>query len=46
MEVDQFGSELSVKFAHPIRDGQRSLFMPALRLGWVADWGLSGDNQK
>jgi len=46
MEVDQFGSELSVKFAHPIRDGERSLFMPALRLGWVADWGLSGDKQK
>ena len=35
-----------MKFAHPIRDGQCSLFMPELRLGWVADWGLSGDNQK
>ena len=46
MEADHFGSELSVKFAHPIRDGERSLFMPTLRLGWVADWGLQGDNQK
>ncbi len=46
MEVDQVGSELTVKFAHPIRDGERSLFLPSLRVGWAADWGLSGDSQK
>ena len=46
MELDQFGSELTVTFTHPIRDGQASLFMPSLRLGWVADWGRSGDSQK
>ena len=46
MEVDGFGSELSMRFAHPIRDGERSLFMPSLRLGWVADWGTSGDDTK
>ena len=46
MEVDQVGSELTVKFAHPIRDGERSLFLPSVRVGWAADWGLSGDSQK
>ena len=46
MEVDQIGSELAVKFALPIRDGERSLFLPSLRVGWAADWGLSGDDQK
>ena len=46
IELDRFGSELSMKFAHPIRDGQGSLFMPFVRVGWVADWGQSGDNQK
>ena len=46
MEVDQLGSELSVKFAIPIRDGERSLFLPSLRVGWAADWGMSGDHQK
>ena len=46
MEVDQLGSELSVKFAVPIRDGERSLFLPSLRVGWAADWGMSGDHQK
>ena len=46
MEVDQMGSELSLKFAHPIRDGERSLFLPSLRVGWTADWGISGDHQK
>ena len=46
MEVDQVGSELTLKFAHPIRDGERSLFLPSLRVGWAADWGLSGDSQK
>ena len=46
MEVDQMGSELSLKFAHPIRDGERSLFLPSLRLGWTEDWGISGDHQK
>ncbi|AII44282.1 hypothetical protein KR100_13075 [Synechococcus sp. KORDI-100] len=46
MELDRFDSELSMTFAHPIRDGQRSLFMPFLRVGWVADWGQSGGSQK
>ncbi len=46
MEVDQVGSELSLKFAHPIRSGDRSLFLPSLRVGWAADWGVSGDHQK
>ena len=46
MELDRFDTELSMKFTHPIRDGQASLFMPSLRLGWVADWGQSGDKQK
>ena len=46
MEVDHVGSEPTVKFAHPIRDGERSLFLPSLRVGWAADWGLSGDSQK
>ena len=46
MEVDQVGTELSLKFAHPIRDGERSLFLPSLRVGWAADWGISGDQQK
>jgi len=46
MEVDQLGSEISLKFAHPIRDGERSLFLPSLRLGWAADWGISGGDQK
>ena len=46
MEVDQAGSEISLKFARPIRDGERSLFLPSLRLGWAADWGMSGGDQK
>ena len=46
MEVDQLDSEISLKFAHPIRDGERSLFLPSLRLGWAADWGISGGDQK
>ena len=46
MEVDQLGSEISLKFARPIRDGERSLFLPSLRLGWAADWGMSGSDQK
>ena len=46
MEVDQLGSEISLKFARPIRDGERSLFLPSLRLGWAADWGISGGDQK
>ena len=46
MEVDQVGSEISLKFARPIRDGERSLFLPSLRLGWAADWGMSGGDQK
>jgi hypothetical protein len=46
MEVDQVGSEISLKFARPIRDGERSLFLPSLRLGWTADWGISGGDQK
>ena len=46
MEIDNVDTELSMKFTYPIRDGQRSLFMPSLRLGWAADWGNSGDNQK
>ncbi|MEE2695548.1 MAG: autotransporter outer membrane beta-barrel domain-containing protein [Cyanobacteriota bacterium] len=37
MEVDQVSSEISLKFARPIRDGERSLFLPSLRLGWAAD---------
>ena len=46
MEVDQLGSEISLKFARPIRDGERSLFLPSLRVGWAADWGMSGGDQK
>ena len=46
MEIDNVDTELAMKFTYPIRDGQRSLFMPSLRLGWAADWGNSGDNQK
>lgn len=46
MELDRLDTELSMKFAHPIRDGQRSLFMPFVRVGWVADWGQGGDSQK
>ena len=46
MEVDQVGSEISLKFARPIRDGERSLFLPSLRLGWAADWGISDGDQK
>ena len=37
MEVDQVGSEISLKFARPIRDGELSLFLPSLRVGWAAD---------
>jgi hypothetical protein len=33
MEVDQLGSEFSLKFAIPIRDGERSLFLASLRVG-------------
>jgi len=46
MEIDNVDTELAMKFTYPIRDGQRSLFMPSLRLGWAADWGNSGDSQK
>ena len=46
MGIDQVGSEISLKFARPIRDGERSLFLPSLRLGWAADWGISGGDQK
>ena len=46
MELDQLGSEISLKFARSIRDGERSLFLPSLRLGWAADWGISGGDQK
>ena len=46
MEIDNVDTELAMKFTYPIRDGQRSLFMPSLRLGWAADWGNSGGSQK
>ena len=46
MEIDNVDTELAMKFTHPIRDGQRSLFMPSLRLGWAADWGNSGGSQR
>ena len=46
MEIDSVDTELSMKFTYPIRDGQRSLFMPSLRLGWAADWGNTGDSQQ
>ena len=46
MEIDNVDTELAMKFTYPIRDGQRSLFMPSLRLGWAADWGNSGNSQK
>ena len=46
MEADGVDTELSMKFSHPIRDGERSLFMPSLRIGWVADWGQNGDRQR
>ena len=35
-----------MKFAIPIRDGESSLFLASLRVGWAADWGISGDQQK
>ena len=35
MEIDNVDTELAMKFTYPIRDGQRSLFMPSLRLGWA-----------
>ena len=46
MDADGVDTELSMKFSHPIRDGERSLFLPSLRIGWVADWGQSGDRQR
>ena len=46
MGLDQYGSQLSVKLAYPVRDGQRSLFLPSLRLGWVTDWGRQGSDQQ
>ena len=46
MEIDNVDTELAMKFTYPIRDGQRSLLMPSLRVGWAADWGNSGDHQK
>ena len=46
MEIDNVDTEVAMKFTYPIRDGQRSLFMPSMRLGWAADWGNSGDSQK
>lgn len=46
MGADQVGSEISLKFARPIRDGERSLFLPSMRLGWAADWGMSGGDHK
>jgi len=46
MEVDQFGSELSLKFTRPFRKSDRSLLTPSVRVGWVADWGQTGDSQK
>lgn len=46
MEVDQFASELSLKFTRPFRKSDRSLLTPSVRVGWVADWGQTGDSQK
>ena len=46
MEIDNVDTELAMKFTHPISDGQRSLFMPSLRLGWAADWGNNGGSQR
>ena len=46
MEVDQFASELSLKFIRPFRKSDRSLLTPSVRVGWVADWGQTGDSQK
>ena len=46
LQIDSVDTELAFKFTRPIRDGQRSLFMPSLRVGWVADWGQNGDSQK
>ena len=46
MEADGVDTEFLMKFSHPIRDGERSLFLPSLRIGWVADWGQSGNRQR
>ena len=46
MEADGVDTELSMRFSHPIREGERTLFLPTLRIGWVADWGQNGDRQR
>ena len=43
--ADLFGSELALKIGVPLRSGERSLFFPSLRLGWIANWGQDNGNQ-
>ena len=43
--ADFLGTQLALKLATPIRSGERSLWMPSLRLGWIANWGQGNDPQ-
>ena len=43
--ADLFGSELAIKIGVPLRSDERSLFLPSLRLGWIANWGQDNGNQ-
>ena len=44
--LDWFDTELALKLAAPLRQSERSLLMPSLRLGWVANWGQSQPSQQ
>ena len=43
--ADSIGSELALKIGLPIRSNERSLFLPSLRLGWIANWGQNNSTQ-
>ena len=43
--ADFLGTQLALKVATPIRSGERSLWMPSLRVGWIANWGQGNDSQ-
>ena len=43
--VDALNSELALKIGVPIRKDERSLLLPSLRLGWIANWGQNNGSQ-
>ena len=40
-----FQTDLAVKVAYPIESGERALWIPSLRIGWLGDWSSNLSDQ-